>query len=131
MRFKALVGFAAIGIAIFSLPAWPHHAHGNYDVETADIEGVVTEVHLINPHSWVYMEVTQADGQKQLWALEGGGRGGAERQGHIKVGDEIKARCHASKDGTPTCLLGFIKSPSGVVQNWDEAGPSVDLPTDF
>ena len=127
MRFIAVLGFTAIGIAIFSLSAWPHHAHGNYDLETVDIEGVVTEIHIILPHPWVYMEITQADGQKQMWALEGGGR----NEGHINVGDEIKARCHPSRDGSPVCLLGFIKSPSGVVQNWDEAGPDVDLPANF
>ena len=128
MRFKLVLGFA-IGVVVFSLSAWSHHAHGNYAEKTMDMEGVVTELHVINPHSWIYIEVTKADGQKQLWALEGGGASD-EKRAHIKKGDKIKTRCHPLRDGSPACLLGFVKSPDGTVKDWDAAA-SKDLPKDF
>src|SRR6266566_7419970 len=39
-----------------------------------DIEGVVKEVHLVVPHSWIYMEVKDAKGEPQMWAMESTGR---------------------------------------------------------
>ena len=52
MRSTHVAGFIVIGVMAFTVSAWSHHAHGNYAVTTVDIEGVVTELHLLNPHSW-------------------------------------------------------------------------------
>ena len=38
-----------------------------------DIQGVVKEVHLVVPHSWVYIEVKDAKGEPEMWALEATG----------------------------------------------------------
>ena len=54
MRFK-LLGLGAICAVVFALPAWAHHSHGNYVDTFMDVEGVVKEVHLLVPHSWVYL----------------------------------------------------------------------------
>jgi len=126
MRFKMalVVGIAVIGAAALALPAWSHHSHGNYTQELKDFEGVVTEVHALNPHSWVYINITDASGKAQLWALEGGGSRGlvelAKEGKGLKAGDKIKVRCHPLRDGSNGCLLGFIKHPDGTVRNYDE-----------
>jgi Family of unknown function (DUF6152) len=131
MRSRLVAGFVAMGVIGFAVSAWSHHAHGNYAVDTVDFEGVVTELHLLVPHSWVYLEVTKADGQKQLWALEAGGRGQLTKQGiTVKPGDKIKVRCHPLMDKTPGCLLGFVKTQDGTVTDWD-GGPSNTVPEDF
>ena len=121
----------AVGI---TLPVVAHHSHGNYSDSFTDIEGVVKEVHLVVPHSWVYMEVTDAGGQAQIWALEATGRNGLERIGvtreYVKPGDKIKVRCHVLRDGSRGCLLGFLKGPDGSVKDWD-GGANTPVPTDF
>ena len=133
MRFKLtlVVGVAVIGAVALAVPVWSHHAHGNYTTETKDFEGVVTEVHALNPHSWVYVNVTDASGNMQMWAMEGGGsRGLAElaKEGKgLKIGDKIKARCHPLRDGGPGCLLGFIKHPDGTVRDYDGGGREVKV----
>ena len=131
MRVRLLL--AAICAVSFSLPAGAHHSHGNYLDTFKDIEGVVTEVHFVVPHSWVYIQVKDASGQPQLWALEATGRGGLERIGvtreYIKAGDAIKARCHPLRDGSPGCLLGFLKARDGSVKDWD--GGTGPAPADF
>ena len=131
MRVKMLL--AAICAVAFSLPAVAHHSHGNYMDTFRDVEGVVTEVHFVVPHSWVYIQVKDASGQPQLWALEATGRGGLERIGvtreYIKPGDTIKARCHALRDGSNGCLLGFLKARDGSVKDWD--GGTGPTPADF
>ena len=46
-----------------SPPASAHHSHNNYATsEFTFIEGVVKEIHFLNPHSWVYMEVRNEKG---------------------------------------------------------------------
>jgi hypothetical protein len=134
MRFKlaAVVGIVVIGAVAFALPAWSHHSHGNYTQETKDIQGVVTEIHALNPHSWVYINVTEG-GKTQLWALEGGGANGlAELQKTgkgLKPGDKVKVRCHPIRDGSAGCLLGFIKHPDGSVRDYDGGAKEVtDVP---
>ena len=133
MRFKLalVVGIAVIGVVAFGLPAWSHHSHGNYTQETMDLEGIVTEIHAINPHSWVYIDVTDASGNTQIWAMEGGGADGilelAKEDKALKSGDLIKARCHPLRDGTAGCLLGFIKHPDGTVRNYDSGAREVTV----
>src|SRR6476659_3396714 len=138
MRFKSGGFFAALGIAaIFVgggvLPMWAHHSHGNYVDTFMDIEGVVKEVHLVVPHSWIYMEVKDAKGEPEMWALEATGRTGLQRIGvtpaYVKQGDKVKARCHHLRDGSNGCLLGFLKASDGTVKDWD--GNNAPAPADF
>ena len=133
MRFRVAFGVMC-AVALAALPSWAHHSHGNYVDTFTDIEGVVKEVHLVVPHSWVYMEVKDEKGQPQIWALEATGRGGLERIGvtreYVKPGDKIKARCHVLRDGSRGCLLGFLKASDGTVKDWD-GGQNTPIPTDF
>jgi hypothetical protein len=125
MRFWAsLTALCAAAIVVMVTTVSAHHSHGQYEETFRDIEGVVKEVHLVLPHSWVYIEVKNAKGgEPELWALEATGRTGLERigvaRGYLKAGDSIKARCHPLRDGTNGCLLGFLKAPSGEVKDWD------------
>ena len=131
MPFKLSVG--VLCAVFFALPVAAHHSHGNYMDTFSDMAGVVKEVHLVVPHSWVYMEVKDASGQAQIWALEATGRNGLERIGvtreYIKPGDEIKVRCHPLRDGSRGCLLGFLKAPNGQALDWD--GNKAQAPSDF
>jgi len=136
MRFKLSLGFGlgVIFAVAISFPAWAHHSHGNYITDTfIDLEGVVKEVHLVVPHSWVYLEVKDGKGEPEVWALEATGRTGLERIGvtrdSVKPGDTVKARCHKLRDGSNGCLLGFLKEKDGTVKDWD--GNNAKVPTDF
>ena len=94
---------------------------------------MVKEIHLLVPHSWVYLEVKDAKGEPQIWALEGTGRPGLERagvaSGYVKSGDTVKVRCHLLRDGSSGCLLGFLKAADGSVKDWD--GGNAPAPSDF
>ena len=131
MRFT--FGWVAVCLIVFAVPASTHHSHGLYQDSFTDLQGVVKEVHLLVPHSFVYIEVKPASGEPQLWALEGTSRSGLERIGvtkdYLKAGDTIKVRCHVLRDGTNGCLLGFLKTQDGSVKDWD--GGSLPAPADF
>ena len=123
-----------VGLAVmFVPPLRAHHSHGNYTDAFIDIEGVVKEVHFLNPHSWIYLTVKNPAGQPQTWALEATNRVSLERMGvvgdYLKVGDTVKARCHQLRDGSRGCLLGFLKVRDGSVRDWD--GNNLPIPKDF
>jgi hypothetical protein len=124
---------AAICLVALALPARAHHSHGNYIDTFTDIQGVVKELHLVTPHSWLYLEVTGKSGQPEMWALEATSRAGLERIGvtreYVKPGDTVKARCHPLRDGSRGCLLGFVKAKDGSVKDWD--GNNLPIPADF
>jgi hypothetical protein len=133
MQFKLRLGLAAICAVTLALPVWAHHSHGNYVDTFMDITGEVKEVHLVVPHSWVYIEVKDEKGEPQMWALEATGRVGLQKIGvtadYLKAGDTIKARCHRLRDGGNGCLLGFLKAKDGTVKDWD--GNNAPPPPDF
>jgi hypothetical protein len=127
------LSLVAVGIVGFVAAASAHHSHGNYEETFRDIEGVVTELHLLTPHSWVYIEVKGASGSPQVWALEATSRGGLEKIGvtreSLKAGDRVKVRCHPLRDKTNGCLLGFLKAPDGSIKDWD--GNNAPIPKDL
>ena len=123
MKLKSL-SFAVIAANALAVSAWAHHSQGNYQMtEYTHLSGTVTEVHIRNPHSWLYVEVMDTSGQPAVWVLEAKGITGLAQLGvtedNIKVGDTISARCHKLRDGSNGCLLGFLTSADGVEREWD------------
>jgi hypothetical protein len=108
-----------------------HHSHVNYAVsEFIHLEGVVREVHLINPHSWIYLEVQGDEDEPVIWALESTTPDGLQRRGilpdFVTVGDRVKVRCHRQRDSHSACLLGFLtplhgdtERGHGIEKEWD------------
>lgn len=113
----------ALCAAALVLPASAHHSHGNYEQTFIDLKGTVMEVQLINPHSWIYLEVKGENGEATEWALEATGTGGLARlgiaRGYVKTGDTVKVRCHPLRDGSEGCLLGFMQAADGSIKDWD------------
>ena len=129
-----MLGVGAIFVSDGVLPVWAHHTHGNYEDTFMDIEGVVKEVHLVVPHSGVYVEVKDPKGgEPQVWAMEATGRPQLHKIGatpdYVKPRDTVKARCHYLRESSNGCLLGFLKAHDGTVRDWDGNGAA--LPTDF
>ena len=130
MQFR-LLWLATICVVSLGIQASAHHSHNAYEVtKWSPLEGTVKEVHLVVPHSWIYLDVKDTKGETTTWALEAAGpneimRNGVKRE-DVKVGDKIKVRCHLLRDGTNGCLLGFITPDHGdmarghgVEREWD------------
>ena len=130
MRLKSC-SLAAVCAVFLTYPSWSHHSHGNYDTSKwSSFQGTVKEVHLVNPHSWVYLEIKNDKGQPALWALEATNPRGLENNGikreDVKPGDTIKVRCHLLRDGSNGCLLGYVtplhgdaSRGHGIEKEWD------------
>ena len=117
MQLKAF-GLAAMCAMILTVPALAHHSHGNYDLSKwTEMEGTVSELVLIVPHSILYLDVVDENGETRRWTLEATGvRGilanGVKRE-DVMAGDRVKVRCRVIRDGSAACLLGFITPDHG------------------
>jgi hypothetical protein len=114
MRTKLVLG-AAVAAAIGGLAvggaAIAHHAFaaefdGNRPV---NLQGKVTRVEWINPHTWIHIDVKKDDGTMEGWMVEGGTPNTLLRRGinknSLAIGTEIVVRGYQSKDAlcTPKC----------------------------
>ena len=64
--------FLIIVLSCFALPAIAHHGvSGQFDRNTkVNVTGVVTDIRLVNPHAYVYFNVTGPAGETQKWRCE-------------------------------------------------------------
>lgn len=127
----AILAASLVALVLVVLPVRAHHSHGNYEMsDFTRVQGMVKEVHLINPHSWIYLDVAGEDGETTVWALEATNPAGLLRNGierdDVMPGDLIGVRCHRLKDGSNGCLLGFVTPlhgdparGTGIEKEWD------------
>ena len=93
-------------VAAAAVPALAHHSFAAEFDEKKPIKlvGKVTKVEFINPHSWIHIDVKNADGSVTNWGVEGGSPNALYRQGFTRdalpVGSEIVVDGYRSKDGS-------------------------------
>jgi hypothetical protein len=116
---KLAVLAAGIGLA-FVAPLAAHHSFGaEYDAnKPITLAGVVTKVEWTNPHSFVYLDVTDKDGKVSNWKVEGYPpnvlyRTGWKRDVTLKVGDSIVVSGWRARDGGDWAHSRQVTFPDG------------------
>jgi hypothetical protein len=105
MRNKLALVFAGVGMVLAVAPIRAHHAFAAEFNEKAPVklQGVVTKWELVNPHSWIHLDVKGADGKITPWMVEGGSPNSLFRNGFSKEslpeGTEIIVEGYQAKDG--------------------------------
>jgi hypothetical protein len=95
-----------IGALMAAAPMWAHHAFSaEFDAQKpVKLKGTVVKVEFINPHSWIHMDVKDADGKVTRWMVEGGSPNALFRRGVNKdalpQGTEISVDGYQAKDGS-------------------------------
>jgi Family of unknown function (DUF6152) len=95
---------ASVAATCAASSAWAHHSFAaEFDVKSpVQFSGKVVKVELINPHSWIHLEVTGKDGSKEIWMVEGGSPNLLFRRGitknSIPLGAELKVEGFQARD---------------------------------
>jgi hypothetical protein len=118
--YAALAIFAICALAPFSTDVRAHHAFSaefDADKPVKFSNAVVTRVQLINPHSWIHVDVTGPDGKVESWAIEAGSPNILMRRGitrnSIPIGTKIVVEGYQSKDGTRRANGRDLTLPDG------------------
>ncbi|MDH3418656.1 MAG: DUF6152 family protein [Gammaproteobacteria bacterium] len=106
MRISLIAFVAGSALAASAVQVSAHHAFAaEFDVNRPiTLTGTVVELELINPHSWIHLDVTSADGTIERWMIEGGPPNALFRRGFTRaalpIGSEIVVEGFQAKDGS-------------------------------
>ena len=126
-KISALAGCAFL---LACIPGNAHHSFAAvFDASSSvEVSGVVTEVEWMNPHAWIYIDVTGDGGEVVNWGFELGSPNGLIRRGwnrnSVKIGDIVSVAGYRARDGTNR---GNVKSI--VLANGDELTGNSSRPT--
>ena len=122
MRTKLSVvagGFGCFILLMSAIPAWAHHSFSaEYDsTKPIKLQGTVKKVELINPHSWITIDVKRPDGTVETWEIEAGAPNAIFRRGLTKdaipIGMEIVINGFEAKAGNHRANGLDITLPDG------------------
>ena len=123
---------AAMGIVLL-MPlhaATAHHSAAMFDhAKTITLHGTVKNFQFTNPHSWLMVTVTGADGSPVEWGFEAEGPSTLLHAGILpksfRPGDKVTVTANPMRDGRPAgALLSVIMADGSVFSTRPSAPPA-------
>jgi hypothetical protein len=105
MRAHAIGALATALLCCAAAPAGAHHSFAaEFDAnQPVTLKGTITRMEWINPHSWLHIDVQNADGTTTPWMIEGATPNTLLRRGFsrdaVKPGTEITIVGYRAKNG--------------------------------
>ena len=118
-RMRWRVALLATCLVLGSLQATAHHSFAaEFDIDRpVEFQGKVLKVELINPHSWIHLEVIAANGTKETWMIEGGSPNQLFRKGFTRnslpVGTDVQVTGYRARDGRNRAVGRTLKLANG------------------
>lgn len=115
---KTTLKLAAVTALIIAMPSFAHHSGAMFDDQvTLELTGTVTRFDYVNPHSWLYVNVVDEDGEVVEWGFELDAPPRLRRVGispnFWREGDRVMVRTRPLKDGRPAGFLVGAVSDQG------------------
>jgi len=101
--FRAAVVTAGLAMMV-AIPVRAHHSFSAVFDENkpVSVTGVMAQIRLENPHSWFFIDVTDASGKVTRWGFEGNTPTSLVRAGYkrdtVKVGDKVTIKGSRARD---------------------------------
>jgi hypothetical protein len=119
MRWNSVWLIAAPALVLSSLVR-AHHSQAMFDMsQCRTTSGTVRTLQYQFPHSWLWLNVSNANGQTDVWAFEFA----APAQMHavdarwnaklVKAGDKVTVRYSPTRNGKPAGAMFSLKIPDG------------------
>ena len=120
----------AMGVAMSTLlvgAALAHHSFTEFDRETELVTtGTVVRWEFNNPHSWLRVNIPNADGTQTLWSFEGSGPTSLIQRGitgaTFEPGDTVMLMYCKMRDGRNGGHMGWAKLEDGRFVNPSDGG---------
>jgi len=119
MKKMILAVFGGIALVVAAAPAWAHHAFAaEFDADKpVKLRGTVVKWELINPHSWLQIDVKGEDGKVATWRFEGPPPNTLFRLGFTKdslpPGTDVIVEGYVAKDGSNRASGRNVTFPDG------------------
>jgi len=107
-----------VTLSLFSYAVFGHHGIANFNHnKDVDISGAVTRFAFVNPHSWLYLDVTDSKGQVTPWRCELRAATVLRRSGWskeiFKVGMDVTITGAPERRQANTCYTNTITLSDG------------------
>jgi hypothetical protein len=108
-------------LAVAAVAALAHHSFAaEYDgTKPIKVTGTVTKFDMVNPHSWIYIDVKDDSGKIVNWKFETASVPNLFRRGFrkdsLQPGMVVTIEGYLARDGSPTCNGQKLHFPDGKV----------------
>ena len=119
LRFALALSLFVLGFGSWELGVVrAHHSQSEFDSRAkVEVEGTVTKLEWKSPHAWVYLDVTDAKGERVSWSFELPSPVTLMRRGwtrdSLKPGDRIRVSGARAKNFPTIGLASSIKDGNG------------------
>jgi len=124
MKSAFKVSFAALVVAVGIQTALAHHSSAGFSEGTRVVSGTIKEFQFRNPHSWIQVNVTDANGKVTEWSIEWGSPNQLGREGirpsTFPAGAKVTMKVRPDVTGVPLAMFVGAKMSDGkIVGKWD------------